>query len=81
MNADKHQKSVSRRAFLSDPRIPRLFFGYPASFVSWAAAEFSRHSREQYSESFEPDPIARVAGIHVPHAAQRTSLRCVAGVV
>jgi hypothetical protein len=47
---------------------------YPASFRSLPVADFSKHSREQYSESFDPGPIARSAGIHVPQATQRTSL-------
>ena len=47
---------------------------YPASFLSFPVADFSRHSREQYSDNFEPAPIARSAGIQVPHATQRTSL-------
>ena len=36
--------------------------------------DFSTHSREQYSDSFEPEPIARSAGTQVPHAAQRINL-------
>ena len=32
------------------------------------------HSREQYSDSFAPEPIARSAGTQVPHAAQRINL-------
>lgn len=47
---------------------------YPASFLSFPAADFSRHSREQYSDNLEPGPIARSAGIQVPQATQRTSL-------
>ena len=46
----------------------------PASFRSLPVADFSKHSREQYSDNFEPGPMARSAGIHVPHATQRTSL-------
>ena len=60
---------------LPDHEVPSVFiFFQPASFRSLPVADFSRHSREQYSDSFEPGPIARSAGIHVPQATQRTSL-------
>lgn len=46
----------------------------PASFLFWPVAAFSKHSREQYSDIRDPAPIARSAGIQVPHETQRTSL-------
>lgn len=46
---------------------------YPASLRSLLVADFSKHSREQYSDSFDLGPMARSAGIHVPQATQRTS--------